>query len=68
MKTLATIISWIALAGNIVPALLYLTGQMELPRVKTCMLIATVVWFATVPLWMGRKTSGSDSQQATSAG
>jgi len=59
MRDLARIISWIALAGVIVPSFLYLSGQMELPRVKWVMLIATVVWFATVPLWMGRQPTES---------
>ena len=28
--------------------------QMALPSVKTWMLVFTVIWFATVPLWMDR--------------
>jgi len=57
MRTITQIISWIALAGTIVPSLLYLNGSMDLPAVKMWMLIATVVWFATVPLWMDRKAT-----------
>ena len=55
MKTLAQIISWLALATTIIPALMYLTGGIELHRVKLWMLVATVVWFVTVPIWMGRQ-------------
>lgn len=55
MKAIAQIISWLALAATIVPALVYLGGGIELDRVKMWMLIATIVWFVTVPLWMGRK-------------
>ena len=55
MKTLTQIISWLALAATIVPPVLYLGGGMELDRVKVWMLIATIVWFVTVPLWMGRE-------------
>ena len=55
MKTLAQIISWLALAATIIPALMYLTGGIELDRVKLWMLVATVVWFVTVPIWMGRQ-------------
>lgn len=55
MRLLLQIISWLALAGTIAPALIYLGGGMALDQVKWWMLIATVVWFATVPLWMGRK-------------
>jgi hypothetical protein len=31
---------------------------MELPALKTTMLIATVVWFIATSLWMGREASG----------
>jgi ACR3 family arsenite efflux pump ArsB len=55
MRTLLQIISWLALAGTILPALLYLFGSLDLVRVKWWMLLATIVWFVTVPLWMGRK-------------
>ena len=49
------VISWLALAGAIIPPCVFLGGGMELPQVKTWMLVSTVIWFATVPLWMGRK-------------
>jgi hypothetical protein len=55
MRTIFPIISWIALAGTIVPALLYLNGSLDLPALKMWMLIATIAWFLTVPLWMERK-------------
>jgi len=29
---------------------------MSLPSVKTWMLVFSVIWFATVPLWMDRKS------------
>jgi hypothetical protein len=54
-RRIAQIVSWIALAATIVPAVLYVIGGVELPRVKTWMLVATAVWFASTPLWMGRK-------------
>jgi thiosulfate reductase cytochrome b subunit len=55
MKITLQIISGLALVGTIGPALIYLAGAMDLDRVKGWMLFATVVWFVTVPLWMGRK-------------
>lgn len=58
MKTLAQIVSWIALVGTIVPAMAYLGGSLSLPAVKTWMLVSTVVWFVTVPVWMGRSDKG----------
>lgn len=57
MKNIVQIISWIALVGIIVPPLAFLMGRMELSSTKIWMLVATVVWFVTVPLWMGRKES-----------
>ena len=55
MRTLAQIISWLALATIIVPPIMYLGGSIELDRVKWLMLVASIVWFVTVPIWMGRK-------------
>jgi hypothetical protein len=55
MRKLAQIISWLALVGVIVPSLLYLGGRMTLPAVKLWMLVFTMVWFVTVPIWMERK-------------
>ena len=55
MRLTVQIISWLALAATLVPAFLYLASSLDLAQVKTWMLVATVVWFATVPLWMGRK-------------
>ena len=53
-RLIAQIISWAALAATIVPAMLYVGGGMGLPQVKTWMLVATAVWFASTPVWMGR--------------
>jgi hypothetical protein len=55
MKTVAQIISLLALAGTILPPLLFLGGGMELAQVKWWMLVATILWFSATPLWMERK-------------
>ncbi|MFT3829080.1 MAG: hypothetical protein QM691_05160 [Opitutaceae bacterium] len=55
MRTLAKLLSSIALAGTILPATLYLADLQTLDRVKLWMLAATVLWFSTVPFWMGRE-------------
>jgi hypothetical protein len=52
MRRILQVLSWMALAATLVPAVLYLTGSMPLATVKTWMLAGTVVWFATVPMWM----------------
>ena len=54
MIAAARIASWLALAGVIVPALMFVKDQIPLDQMKLWMLVATVVWFATAPLWMER--------------
>lgn len=54
MKTVAQIVSWLALAAVFVPSIAFLAGAMPLSAVKTWMLVATIVWFASAPLWMDR--------------
>jgi hypothetical protein len=51
---LLQIVSWAALAGSLLPGILYLNDAMTLGAVKTWMLISAVVWFATAPLWMDK--------------
>lgn len=55
MIAAARVVSWLALAGTIAPAILYAGGQVTLDQTKMWMLVATVVWFAAAPLWMGRR-------------
>lgn len=57
MKPVLKIISLLAFFMTIIPSILFLTGKMELDRVKLLMLIATIVWFAATPFWMGQKDS-----------
>jgi hypothetical protein len=54
MRVILQIASWAALAGTITAPVMYLNGQMTLEQTKLAMLVATVVWFAATPLWMGR--------------
>lgn len=56
MRVLLQLVSFIALAGVIVPPLLFLMGKLDLDRTKMLMLVATIGWFAITPLWMGRPT------------
>lgn len=55
MKRIAALISGLALAAAIAPALLFFFDKMTLDAVKLWMLVATVVWFVTAPLWMEHK-------------
>ena len=55
MIALARLVSWLALAGSIVPALLFVKDRMTLDQAQLWMLVATVAWFASAPLWMERR-------------
>jgi hypothetical protein len=49
---IAKVLGLLALAGTIVPPVLFLTKTLALEPMKFIMLIAMVVWFVTAPLWM----------------
>lgn len=55
MRRILQLVSWLALAGIVVPPVLFLAGRMDLDQQKLWMLIATIVWFVATPLWMGRE-------------
>ena len=55
MKNLMILIGFIGLGLVIVPAILYLAGTLDKPAMKMLMLAGTVLWFVSVPFWMGRK-------------
>jgi hypothetical protein len=57
MNRVAVVISFLALAGTIAPAVLYFTGRVDLDDVKFWMLISTIAWFAATPIWMERERS-----------
>jgi len=59
VRRLWQVVSWIALAATILPAILFMEETIDLDRLKVIMLVATVVWFIATPLWMGRETSAS---------
>ena len=46
--------SWIALVATLLPSVLFLFGRIDLPACTWLMLVATLVWFAAAPFWMGR--------------
>jgi hypothetical protein len=57
MKRIALLISCLALAATLLPAVLFFAGKLELPAAKLWMLIAAVVWFVATPLWMEHKAT-----------
>jgi hypothetical protein len=54
MRLTLQIVSWLALAATALAPLLFVAQQLSLPQTKLSMLVATIAWFATAPLWMGR--------------
>lgn len=57
MRILIPLVSIIGLALVIVPACLYLADAVDKPRMQSLMLVGTVLWFVSAPLWMGRDES-----------
>jgi hypothetical protein len=55
MIAVARLVSWLALAGTILPPVLFLNDRLALERTQLWMLVATIAWFATAPLWMDRR-------------
>ena len=55
MKTLARVASSLALVCTILPPVLYLTGRLDLATAQGWMLVGTVLWFASAPVWVGRQ-------------
>ena len=59
IKNLTQIVSWLSLVVLVLPSVLFLTGKIpSLDQVKLIMLIATVVWFVSTPLWMWKENGG----------
>jgi hypothetical protein len=54
VKNAARLVSLVALAGTILPPVLYFTGHMQPDAMKAWMLAATIAWFAATPVWMDR--------------
>jgi hypothetical protein len=49
MKTLARLLALLALAGTLAPPILYALGLLGEAALKTVLLAAAVLWFATAP-------------------
>jgi hypothetical protein len=58
MKRIAQLISYLALAATLLPAVLFFADAMPLPTARLWMLVAAVVWFVATPFWMERKREG----------
>jgi hypothetical protein len=60
---IAVVVSLVALAALTAPSVMYLAGVegMDLDKVKQIMLVATLVWFATAPLYMWKEEKKESS-------
>ena len=63
MHVLLRVVSCLALLGTIGPPVAYAAGAMPSETMKLWMLVATIAWFATTPVWMGQNPS-SDSDRS----
>lgn len=57
MKRVAQIISYLALAASLAPAVLFFADRIELAPAKNWMLAAAAVWFIATPLWMEHRAT-----------
>jgi len=57
MKKLAKILSLLALAMTILPALLFFADKLSHPKARAWMLVSAVVWYVSAPLWMKIKAT-----------
>jgi len=64
MRRIFQALSWLALAGTLLPAVLFYLGKLDLDQVKLSMLVATVVWFLATSLWMGREPKDKEAVPA----
>lgn len=56
MNTISKIVSAVALLFLLLLPLLYFVGFFSLPLTKSGLLVVTILWFISAPLWMGRLT------------
>ncbi len=52
MNTIAKPIGLVALAGTIVPPLLFMFHKLDLAPMQNIMLVSCILWFVTAPMWM----------------
>jgi len=61
-RTLLIVISFVGLTLTIVPAFLVFFHRMSLEQNKTIMLVGTIIWFVTAPLWMKQKKESTPTK------
>jgi hypothetical protein len=56
MRKLLQLASYLALAGIVIPPILYFRGELGRDVVNTVTLLASVLWFAATPFWMNDRS------------
>ncbi len=52
MRKVLQLASYLALAGIVIPPILYFRGELAHDAMNTVTLLATVLWFVVTPFWM----------------
>ncbi len=55
MKRVAQLVSYAALAGTVLPPVLFFADKLTLPATQLWMLGAAFLWFLSAPFWMEHK-------------
>lgn len=55
-NSIIKIISYLALAGTIIPSLMVFFSGLDLQQNKNIMAVSMIIWFATAPFWINRKS------------
>ena len=55
MIPILPLISWLALAAVVLPAVLVFQRTLDLASAQRWMLLATLCWFVVTPFWMNRR-------------
>jgi hypothetical protein len=58
MRKALQLASSLALAGIVIPPILYFQGRLAHDVMMTVMLLATILWFAVTPFWMNSRSAG----------
>ena len=53
---LLKILSYLALAGTLIPSILVFAGIIDLQTNKNIMAVSMAVWFLTAPFWINKKS------------
>jgi hypothetical protein len=52
------IVSYLALAGTIIPSMIVFFADMDLQVNKNIMTVSMIAWFVTAPFWVNKKSAG----------